>query len=308
MLRLSRGSACCVVFFWATVCAGADKPVISVRGFAHQMFEPDTVRVRFRVYSHGMTAASALGKLDAGQALLEKRLKALGEPRPVHQFGPRYALREDKDKSKPMQVIVQNMMQGGNDDEENENLIRLVYTVTLEWKLTGDSLDAHYRRLDLIRDQLEEIHVTSPGNDSKKDDAEGESREEAIEEEEDPAESPAAKLRFTDGPRYYFIRHLKEAEADASAERAFQDAKRRASRLARAAGGKLGSIVRLSEQVNMNQIFTQRQNNQVTFDMMFGTNTPSFEEDAYTPPLELVSEGLKPIEYKAEITAVFSLE
>ncbi len=308
MLRLSRGSVCCVVVFWAAVCAGAEKPVISVHGSAHQMFEPDTVRVRFRVFSHGMTAASALGKLDAGQSLLEERLDDLGEPKPVHRFGNRHALREDKDKSKPMQIIVQNMMQGGNDDEENENLIRLVYTVTLEWKLTGDSLDAHYRQLDLIRDQLEEIKVVSSRNDSKKDHAEGESREEAVEEEEDPTESPAIKLRFTDGPRYYFIRHLKEAEADACAGLAFQDAKRRASRLARAAGGRLGSIVRLSEQASMNQIFSQRKNYQSTLNMMFGTSTPSFEEDAHSPPMELVSDGLKPIEYKAEITAVFSLE
>lgn len=306
MLRLSRGSACCVVLFWAAVGSGAEKPVISVRGSAYQMCEPDTVRVRFRVFAHGMTAASALGKLDSGQALLEKRLNELVDPKPVHRFGPRIALRGDKEKPAPMRIIVQNVMGGGNDDAEGENLIRLVYTVTLEWKLTGASMDEHYRQLDWIRDQLEEIRLISPHGGSKKDDAEDKSREEAIEEEEGDTEAPTAKLRFTDGPRYYFIRHLSEAKADACARQAFQDAKRRASRLARAAGGRLGSLVRLSEHMSTTSI--RSRDYATTINRMFGSATPSFDEDAHTPPMELVSDSLKPIEYKVEITVLFSLE
>lgn len=275
-------------------------PTVQVHGVSRQTFEPDTVRVRWRVYAHGVTAGSAVKKLDACRKILEKRLAALKENKPNHQFGPNVEHMEKEPTFQKMQMqILQNFGQGQKKDEDHDKLIRLAFTVTLEWPMSEGQIAEPYRLIDIIRRQLETIKILK-SDESEMDDGE----DEEMEDEDDFVET---KIRVTDGPVFSYVRRLSEKETETSAGLAFQNARRRAEQLAKASGRKLGPLVRISDSAKMTNVFDHMKEASAVMDM-FGSENPKFDEDASRPTTELVSEKLKPIPYHVKITVVFSLE
>lgn len=283
----------------------AEPPTVHVSGVARQWFEPDTVRVRCRVYAHGVTASSAIKKLNAGRAILEKRLAEIETNRPACRLGPNTERAERKAGIAQMQLqIIQG---GGDQDEETDKLIRMVFVVTLEWKLKGKTLDDRYRETDAIRQQLEEIGLLEREGAKKANDKESESREEAV-TGEDAEAANRARLRVTDGPAFSYVRRLSESETSACARRAFEDARQRATQLSLASGHRLGALVTVSAWRRAAPTLRQTRYASQLMRNAFGGRRPQFDEDAILPDTELVSDRLQPILYQSELSAAFALE
>jgi uncharacterized protein YggE len=66
----------------ATPAFAEDGPTVSISGTARQAFEPNTVRVRWRVDAHGKSAGSAVTKLYASRKAVEQRFAGLSAPKP----------------------------------------------------------------------------------------------------------------------------------------------------------------------------------------------------------------------------------
>ncbi len=307
---MKRLSLCAVILCLIAAdreCRATDKPTVEVQGTTRSSFIPDTVQVRYRVYAHGMTAKSALKKLSKSRTALEKRLAGLDGLEPIHRFGPCMELKEGKTGMEQMQVqIFQNAMGQGNndDDDEDDKLLRLAFTSTMEWKLKGESLEDAYRTLDAIKRQLEELGVLAGDDTRKKADEQEDSEAEAGEEDR----AVAAKVRFTDGPRFYFIKRLSDKELGDCARLAFEDARQRAARMAMATGGSLGALVKLSDSLNMANSVVEMQESAIAMSAFFGQGGPGFDEDKNRPASDVVSDTLKPIIHKTAISAVFALE
>ncbi len=290
-------------------CQAEDTPTIEVQGKAQSIFTPDTVQVRWRVYAHGMTAKSALKKLNKSRKALEKRVTGLEGLEPIHQFGPCVELGKTKGGLQEMQVqMFQNAMgQGNNDDDDDDKLLRMAFTATMEWKLAGDNLDDAYRAVDAIKQQLEELGVSTDDDAKKKSNEEEDSEAEAGDKDAEDG-GKGAKVRIADGPRFYFIKRLSDKEMDACAKLAFEDARRRAARMATAAGRSLGTLVRLSDAPPSANGFFEMQESAMAMSGLFGQGKPMFDEDGSRPPNEVVSDDLKPVAYKTTMSAVFVLE
>lgn len=309
MKRLLVGLTVLCFFAAGQPCHAADTPTVEVRGKAQSAFTPDTVQVRWRVYAHGMTAKSALKKLTKSREALERRLTGLEGIESTHRFGPCMELKKTKGGLAQMQAqVFQNAMgQGNNDDDDDDKLLRMAFTATMEWKLTGKRLEDGYEAVDAIKQQLAELGVL--GDDGAKTRANEEEDSEAEADDED-AEDPGktAKVRITDGPRFYFIKRLSDKEMGACAKLAFEDARRRAARMATAAGRSLGALVRLSDARPLSSGFLEIQESAMAMSGFFGRGKPSFDEDKRRPPNEVVSDELKPVVYKTTMSAVFALE
>lgn len=290
-------------------CRAADQSTIEVQGKAQSVFIPDTVQVRYRVYAHGMTAKSALKKLVKSRAALEKRVAGLDGLKPTHHVGPCMELKDAKAGMEQMQAqIFQNAIgQGNNDDEDDDKLLRMGFTSTMEWKLTGESLEDAYEATDAIKRQLEEIGVIGDDDAKKKANKEEESEAEAGDEDVNDA-AKDAKVRITDGPRFYFVKRLSEEELNGCAKLAFDDARKRAARMAVAAGQSLGGLVKLSDSVDMASRLTEMQESAIAMSAFFGQGGPTFDEDRNRPVNEVVSDELKPIVHGSVMSAVFMLE
>jgi hypothetical protein len=309
MTRLSVCVAILCLIATAQRCPAADAPTVKVQGTTRSTFIPDTVQVRWRVYAHGMTAKSALKKLHKSRAALEKRLTGLEDIEATHDFGPCLALKETKGRLEQMQVqIFQNAMgQGNNDDDDDDKLLRMAFTATMEWKLTGESLEDAYRAVDAVKRQLDEIGVLADDDAKKKANEKEDSEAEAGDKD---AEEPgaAAKVRITDGPRFYFIKRLSDEEMKRCAKLAFEDARQRAARMATAAGRSLGALVRLSDSLQTANSFREMQESTIAMSGLFGQGKPTFDEDKNRPANEVVSDDLKPVAYETTLSAVFTLE
>ncbi len=290
-------------------CQASDAPAVEVQATAQSTFTPDTVQVRWRVYAHGMTAKSALKKLNKSRKALEKRVTGLSGLEPTHHFGPCVELKKSKGGIQEMQVqIFQNAMgKGNNDDDEDDKLLRMAFTATMEWKLTGDNLDDAYRTVDAIKQQLEELGVATDGDAKKKSNEEEDSEAEA-DDEETKESGKGAKVRIADGPRFYFVKRLSDKQMDGCAKLAFEDARRRAARMAAAADRSLGALVRLSDTPSSANGFLEMQESAMAVSGLFGQGKPTFDEDKLRPANEVVSDDLKPVVYKTTMSAVFALE
>ena len=290
----------------------APGPTVSVDGSGRRSFDPDTAQVRWRVYASGKTYKSALGKLDSCRGVLKKRLADLEEPRPAHRFGPSLDHASSEDKAGMQARIMAMAMGQGNDDKKPGDKIRLAFQVTLEWTLDGDTLQARQRQVDLIRDQLRELEVLDapdrPDDEEEEEeeeekDAEG-SQVEGQGHELGPVRSPP--LRIEDGPTFSFSRRLTEAEAGAVARLAFEQAERRAARLATAAGRSLGPLVTVSGGVGSRGLAAGLEKQQMAIVNMFGGGRPSFDDEDRAET-ELVSDTLRPIRFTVDMSATFEL-
>lgn len=296
MLRPFAGILIVVSAAAPTSAADAD-PTVSVRGVGKQAFEPDTVRVRWRVHASGKSAKSALSKLQASRAALETRLATLDDWKPTCHIG--HAVDHGKGQGGmarfQAQAMVMAMGGGGDDEDKEEKPIRMAFTVTLEWKLAGASLAERQKSVDRIRQQLRDIEILGAKRD-----------EDADDEDEDEESEPAARIRIEDGPTFYYVRRLTDAEADGVARKAFENARRRAARLATAAGRTLGPLLNVKDSIEVNQLEVVEQSSAV-MSAMFGQSQPVFDDDADRPDTELVSDKLQPIRYSQDMTVTFRL-
>ncbi len=275
---------------------------VSVRGVAQQAFQPDTVRVKWRIHASGKTARSVLNKLEAGRAQLTKRVSGLDSSSPACRMGD--AVAHEKAETGMAQIQARAMalaMGGGGGDEKKDTRIRMAFLVALEWKLSGKTLSERQRAMDDIREQLRELGVMDAALSDDDDEDEDE------DEDEEGEEKSPARLRVTDGPTFFYVRSLNPDEADAVARAAFQDAERRAARLAKAAGRSLGPLIRVSDSLQNPRMEDMMSQSTQMVQQMFGQSRPEFDDEVDRPETELVSPSLKPILYKVTLSASFKL-
>jgi len=287
-----------------------DGPTVSMSGTARQAFEPNLVRVRWRVHASGKSAGSALKKLDASRKTLEKRFAGLSAPKPTvamsdfQELGP-------KEDAAGFQARIMNAAMGGNqqEDDPSKKLIRLGFTVTVEWPLSGKTVAERHREVDEIRQQLGDIKVLDSEAAKNSDDSEEED-DSAADKPGDGDESAAdATVRVEAGPTFYFVRLLSDAEAAGVAKAAFEAAKSKAARMATASGMSLGDLVSLSDSQNLERVMSEQMTQSMNIAVsMFGQTRASFDEDSARPPTEVTSDRLKPAYYQANVTAVFKLK
>ncbi len=293
-----------------TAGAAADGPVVQVRGTGRQRFQPTFVRVRWRVYAYGKSARSALKKLRACRSELEKRIAGLDAPRPTHRFGAAVEHRPSEGRMAQMQAQIMRaaMGQGGGDEDKPKDRVRLAMPVLLEWNLAGRRPEDQQREMDAIRDQLREMEVLKTGDDDE-DDSAGDDEDHAGDGDSkvaDTADAPSPRIRIEDGPTFFYVRRLTDDDMNAVARRAFENARSQAARLARSAGRSLGALQRLSDSILSSM--DQRQREAQEMMAMFGRQLPRFDEEEDRPGTELVSDKLKPIAYRVEMTATFTLK
>ncbi len=281
---------------------------VAVRGVASKAFQPDTVRVKWRIHASGKTARSVLNKLDANRAQLTKRVSGLDAPSLACRMGDAVAhdVKAETGMARLQAQAMAMAMGGGGEDEKKDTRIRMAFLVVLEWKLSGQTLSERQRAMDDIREQLRELGVMDAASSDDDDDEDDDEDEDEDEDEEGEEKSPA-RLRVTDGPTFFYVRSLNPDEADAVARAAFQDAERRAARLAKAAGRSLGPLIRVSDSPENPRMEDMMSQSTQMMQQMFGENRPEFDDEVDRPESELVSPNLKPILYKVTLSASFKL-
>lgn len=300
------------VFAWVPVIftsagAAADEGAsIQVVGHSVKMVTPNVVRVRCRVFSEGSTAESAMTKLTASRELLQTKLAAKGSNDRTHAFGPVVELEQSKGSLQEIQMkAMQNMMGGGAKEEEGEKFVRLSFTITLEWKLIGEETAAHVRKIDAAKLELESLglHEADESNSHV---------EEEDSEDDDPQDTEAgvasagAKVRLVEAPNFSYVRTLTDNEIAEMAAEAFQDARRGAEQLAKAAGGRLGKLKHLSRSTAHETSEAANQFEQMA--EMFGPSRPKFDEDELAGDSVIASDTFKPIAHRFDVSAVFAIE
>lgn len=306
------------IFFLAVTqaaLAADDQATIHAVGSSTKLFVPNIVRARCHIFSEGATGGSAIKKLVASRALLERRFTAKAGRNRTHTFGPIVEHKESQGSFQEIQMkAMQNMMGGGNQpDDDADKYIRLNFTLTLEWTLKGDAAEEHIRYMDEIRAELESLGLNKS---EKKMSGEGEADSEDDDREDDEPTTESAedsqdrlsgvKVRMTDGPLFSYLRRLSDREIDESAAEAFNDAKRRAARFAYAAGAKLGKLVQIAGGgINHTEV---QKSELIRMTEMFGEAPAKFEEDSLRPATEIVSDTFKPIPYTFDVSVTFGVE
>jgi len=285
----------------ATVAAG---PTVRSTGKASMTFAPTTARVRVRLVSHGLSAASAMKKLEANQAFLKAELEQLDEPRPQLAFGPIY---EKSKVEADMQQRMMMMMGNAETPEVDPRLKRMVCTATLEWPLPEGAGGAQYDRLDQVRLQLQRLGLSAKNVDddgsASKDDAEDDA-----EKDSDGKVKANDELHLAAAPKYYFVRLLSDEELQQITKMAFENGQQQATRLARAAGKQLGELVSISSGMKSEGMFGQIAEYQMSVQAMFGEGEVSFDEDARRPAAEITQQQLRPILYEYSVQLSFALK
>ncbi len=279
-------------------------PTVSSTGKASMTFAPTMTRVRVRLFAHGLSAASAMKKLEANQTFLTSEIEQLDEPKPQLSFGPIYEMPKAEGH---MQMRMMAMMGNVETPEVDPRLKRMVCTVTLEWPLPDGAGGAQYDRLDEIRLQLQRLglsekNVDEDGNKSK-DDA-----EEAAEQGADGKTKANDELHLAAAPKYYFARMLTDEELQQVTTKAFQDGKQQATRLANATGMQLGDLVSIASGMEAANMFSQIAEYQVTVQAMFGEGDVTFDEDAQRPAVEISQAQLRPLTYEYAVQLSFELK
>lgn len=304
-----------VVLVGASFFSPASGPTVSAIGSGGRSFDPDVARVRWRVHASGKSYKSALRKLDICREVLEKRLARLEGPRPAHRLGPSLD-HESSEGTAGMQAQIMRMAMGqGGDDKKPGDKIRLAFQVTLEWKLAGDDLPVRQRQVDVIRDQLRELEVLDVPSQSDRDDEqeddekdEGEADNQVDGQENTIGTVRAAALRIEDGPTFSFSRRLSEGETLEVARLAFEQAERRAARIAKATGRSLGPLVTVTDSVgSLGPAAGLEKKQMAMINEMFNGGRPTFDDED-RPETELVSDSLRPIRFTVEVSATFELK
>jgi hypothetical protein len=301
--------------------AAPSSETLLIRGTASRQFEPSMVRVRWRVYASGKTGTSAYRKLEASRKELEQRFTSMTGSRPRVAFGPAVEQAAQENAGAMQARMIQMAMGQGKEEETDEpKPVRLVMTTTVEWDLKGADPAARFAEIDDIRQQLREIDVLDRPKEDESDtedtEEEGEAKKESDassdtgaddEKSSEAPEKPA--LRIADGPTFYYVHCLSEAEAGAVLKAAVEDARVRGQRLASAAGRELGSIRGFSSGPELPDTF-QSQVEQSTrmMESMFGGNRPAFDEDKAAPETEIRSERIGPLSYTANVSVTYQLK
>lgn len=104
--------------------------VVNASGRHVELYAPDTVRVRFRIFGEGKNAESAFHKVMESKEAIEKRVGKLGADGPKATYSGAEQLIDRP--SNPM-ARMQAAMMGGKQEKPDNSLIKLSVTIDLDW-------------------------------------------------------------------------------------------------------------------------------------------------------------------------------
>lgn len=284
-----------------TAMAHAAAPTVGTNGSASREFEPNAARVRFRLFAHGLSASSAIMKLENNQKYLTEKVAAVEKLKPEITFGP-IVDHPEKPENFQQQIMIQAMGGQAPAAKKDPRLKRMACTVTLRWNIPDGTLSEKYGSLDEIRLQLDRFGVTEENVEEDDD-----SRDEALDEKDDGEKPATGKLRLSAKPSFYFVRTLTDEEIDAVAKAAFENGRQKASRLARAAGMSLGNLTSIGDSLGTKGMFGELEDYQRSMISMFGESNETFAEDQNRPAGEISENVLRPLTFTYVVHLQFEL-
>lgn len=223
-----------------------DTATVTAAGAFTLTKQPDVVRMAVVLTGKGKDLAEAMSSLSDRRAASRAQVAALGAVESTIKIsGPRIGA-STTDQQRRMQQMVMNRLQNrggaGDDDDDKPEPVTVSVTLSAEWKLEGGEPEAVLVYSHALQEKIKAADLAGLDEDK-----------ELSEEEEELAEEmqgfnmyggmPQAK---PGEPSFVFVASITDEELASATREAFGRARSEATRLAGAAGAKLGSVRTLS--------------------------------------------------------------
>lgn len=223
----------------------AEPPKVSVTGVAVVKRPPEIMRMMVDLTAQGKTPQEALANLNAKRDASKAKALDLGASKAsITASEPRVAVVSDRQRQMEM-MVRQRMRQSGRkpSKKQTEQPISLTLTFTADWPLKTSSADELLIDSETLARKIKGADISGAAKDAET--ASAEDQETA--EENAAMENNFGQQEQQPGePRFVFLSKISKQDEDKALAQAFDDAKARATQLARASGATLGSLLSIS--------------------------------------------------------------
>jgi len=205
---------------------------------------PETMRLQIAVIGRGATLKDALAALKDRTGKARTQLVSLGVDKDSIQVGDPKVTEMATNQNQRMQMMMRARRGGGKAQPKNTPSppILVMAQVSADWKLSSKTNEELLLAVHPLQEKVKATDIAGL-KDAEKLTPE---QEEMLEEADESYGYSSSDERKPGTPVFLFISKVSEAEREQAMTDAFAKAKAQATRLAKAAGTKLGSLQSLS--------------------------------------------------------------
>ena len=302
------------VFFvqpaWAQFGAGIGNGTVTGSGVVEIKRRPDRMRLQVELLAKGSNLKAALALLKDRIEAARVQVAALGVIKESVKFGDPKLSSTKTDQQKQMeQMLMQRLRQRGKrkgKQPKASSPVTVSAELTAEWKLTAKTVE----ELLLVSHELQEKIKAADLAGRKQAEKLSPEEQELLEEAESSFGYGSSDEPKPGEPSFLFVSGISDDDREKSLAAAFQKAKLRAARLAKATGSQLGELKSLSAQYTPGADLDD-------YSMFGGYNSPAYQalQRAMTAAQlgtedELEAIGVLPgtLTYTITVTASFDLK
>ncbi len=261
-------------------------PAISASGTATVKRLPEMLRVIITLHGRGKTVDEAVTNLQTERQSALEKIRKIGFNEEKIRFEHFSLDQTQENQRRQMEaMIAQRMRQTGQKKPEIPESITMKCMLFAERPLVGKNVEDIFKEVDVLKQQIAAANFTA-----KKENMTPE--EEELVEEMGGMSIYTGESEVSDEPRFIFVSKITEEEADGAYAEAFEQARKQAGFLAKAAGLERGSVMHLSANLSKNQgassVYSHRNQDyymmQILSTQQLGMGQPEpFEGVAATP-------------------------
>ncbi|MGQ0635969.1 MAG: SIMPL domain-containing protein [Planctomycetaceae bacterium] len=288
--------------------------LVSGTGSVSLIRAPEKMRLQITIMGRGATLKDALSALQDRVSKAQTQLATLGAEKETIKVGDSRIseLPNERNQQRQLQIMMMQRMKqrGGKGATKAPAAAPVLVTaqLTADWKLSSKTAEELLLAVHPIQEKIKAADLAG----SKEAEKLSPEQEEMLEEAEQSFGFNSGDEQKPGEPAFMFVNRVSEAEREKALADAFEKAKAKATRLARAAGARLGALRSLStsdtggagfEDYSMNAVYGSYASRAMQMLRQQQGATPANDD-------EMEAVGVEPgmVRYNVTITASFTLE
>lgn len=246
---LVAGSADTVLGQYGWDSIGEGRPgTVSGAGVVSIEKQPEVMRMHVDLIAKAGSLADALKSLNTRKQSARKQLKDLGANMDTLRFGApsiSNAQSEEQQQLAQMMTMINQRRGRGAKTETKQSAVPVTVTcpVTVEWKLTAKTPEDLLKFTHPLQQEIRDADISGMNDASALTPEQKELVEEMGDELSNYSRYSSSNEKKPGEPMFLFAAAISEEEQDRALSEAFQKAKAKAGRLAKATGAELGELV-----------------------------------------------------------------
>jgi uncharacterized protein YggE len=230
--------------------AGQEAGVVAGNGVVQISRQPETMRVTIAIQGKGATLKDALAAVKKQTDSAKKQLTTLGADKDsIKVESPKITAQQNDQQQQMQMMMMQRMNKPGKGNKKAAakppEPVLVSAALTAEWKLEAKAPEELLIAVHALQEKIKGADLAGMKEAEKL----SPEQEEMLEEME--AAQSFNRYSSNEGPKpgeplFMFVSRISEAERDKAVGEAFQKAKAKAAKLAKAAGAELGALKSLS--------------------------------------------------------------